>query len=81
MRSKGAANITGNLGAAREMYERIGQQFSGSQFACWARERLDILKSGRAYLNKEGRAQFIIGTTAFGGWAGCSRRASALHHP
>jgi hypothetical protein len=61
---------TGNLGAARKMYEKLLEEFSESQFACWAKEHLDLIKSGRAYINKEGRAFFISSTTLFGAWAG-----------
>ena len=61
---------TGNLGAAREMYDRLVKDHAGSQFACWAQVRLVDLKAGKARVNKEGRAQFIIGTTLFGAWFG-----------
>jgi len=63
---------TGNLGAAREMYDRLVKEHAGTQFACWAQVRLVDLKEGKARINKEGRAQFIIGTTLFGGWVGYS---------
>jgi hypothetical protein len=61
---------TGNLGAAREMYDRLVKEHSQTQFACWAQVRLTALMSGKARVNKEGRAQFIIGTTLFGIWFG-----------
>ncbi len=61
---------TGNLGAAREMYDRLIKEHSQTQFACWAQVRLTALKAGKARVNKEGRAQFIIGTTLFGAWMG-----------
>lgn len=61
---------TGNLGAAREMYDRLVKYHAGTQFACWAQARLTELKEGKARVNKEGRASFIIGTTVFGWWVG-----------
>jgi hypothetical protein len=63
---------SGNLGAAREMYDRLVKDHAGTQFACWAQARLTALKSGKARVNKEGRATFIVGTTLFGAWAGYS---------
>lgn len=68
---------TGNLGAAREMYERLVQTYAPTQFACWAQLRLTDLKEGKARINKEGRAQFIVGTTLFGAWSGYSLAAIA----
>lgn len=64
------AEATGNLGGARGSYERLISQYPNSQFACWAGFRLANLKSGGARVNKEGRAQFIVGATLFGAWTG-----------
>lgn len=59
---------TGNLGAAREMYQRVVREHPATPFACWAHKRLTALLEGKARVNKEGRAQFITGTTLFGAW-------------
>lgn len=61
---------TGNSGAAREMFTRLVKEHPHTSFACWAAEHLDLMAAGKGYINKEGRAQFIIGTTSFGAWTG-----------
>jgi hypothetical protein len=67
-----AAEVKGNLGQARELLERLLSQYPDGMFACWARPKLEDLRSGKGRLNREGRAQFITGATLYGAWSGFS---------
>jgi len=64
------SEVTGDLGGARRMFQTLMDSYPQTRFSCWADEHLGDLKLGKARINKEGRAQFIIGATTFGAWAG-----------
>ncbi len=74
-----AAEVKGNLGQARELLERLLAQHPDGLFACWARPKLEDLKSGKGRLNREGRAQFITGATLYGAWSGFSIAMIAIN--
>jgi hypothetical protein len=61
-----------NFGRAKEGYRRLLEDHPESIHSCWGKERLNRLLEGKFIINKEGRAQFIVGSTLFGSWAGLS---------